>query len=300
MRTIDTYERFQRHIAAWVDGEIDALIVVGRGGIGKSYAYKDGLGNRRHHRFGGRNTPLHVYCTLYDDPGLPVVLDDIAALLRDDNFRDMLKALCETGERVIRWGTTTPKLGGRRTAFTCTSPVLIVMNSVPHRDPDVDAIQDRCDVIEFAPTKAEVIRRMREVFPANGDLIDLLEDLAALPSLRTLVKARCWQASRHLNLVEELLAECGVLEAVAQLANIMESCPEGDWCARYVAVTGRTDRTYRRHKHLARQLVECRASTNARPNDRAAPPKLGDSEVSPPDERSDGHAPTGGPPHAAA
>ena len=84
--------------------------------------------------------------------------------------------------------------------------------------------------------------------------------MPALPPLRTLVKARCWQTSKHLDLIEELLAECGVPDPVAQLAQIMESCSAQEWCDRYVAKTGRTERSYRRDRRLARQLIEYRAS----------------------------------------
>jgi hypothetical protein len=272
MRKVDTYERFHRHIAAWLDREIDPVLVVGPPGVGKSHAYATRLGNRPYHRFGGRQTPLHVYKSLHDDPHLPVVLDDISALLQDDCFRDMLKGLCESGERNLHWGTTTSKLEGRTRSFCCTSPVLIVMNKIPSRDADVAAILDRCDAIEFAPTKSEVIIRMRELFPADAELIDLIAELPTLPSLRTLIKARRWQNSRHLKLVEELLAECGAPQAVVHLARIIENHPENEWCARYLAETGLTDRTYRRHKRLALQLVDCRASPQPCPDVRGCVP----------------------------
>ena len=273
MRRITTYERFHRHMAAWVDRDIDCLLVLGRAGVGKSDAYQAALGNRPHHRFGGRQSPLYVYQMLCDRPDIPVVLDDIAALLRDNNFRDMLKALCETGRRVIRWGTTTSKLEGRPQSFVCTAPTLIVLNRIPPRDPDVAAVLDRCDAIEFAPSKAEVIQRMREIFPDDGDLIDLLAELPTTPSLRTLVKARRWQKSRHLNLRQELLDECGVPEPVAHLAHIMQSTPRDKWLQRYMAETGLTDRTYRRHRPLAEQLLECCKSGDPCPNVRADPPE---------------------------
>ena len=178
----------------------------------------------------------------------------------------MLKSLCESGRRTLHWGTTTSKLEGRPRTFVCTAPVLIVMNKIPSRDADVAAILDRYDAIEFAPTKSEVIARMHELFSAEAELIDLIAELPKLPSLRTLIKARRWQNSKHLKLVEELLAECGAPQAVVHLARIIESHPEGEWCTRYLVETGLTDRTYRRHKRLALQLVECRASADPCPD----------------------------------
>ena len=260
MRKIDTYERFQRHIQAWVEGEVDCLLVVGKPGTGKSHSYKDVLGNRRYHQFSARKSPLRVYCDLYDSPTLPVAFDDISALLTDDNFIDMLKSLCETGRKVIRWGTTTSKLDGRKSSFICTSPVLIVLNKIPDKNPDVHAILDRCDGIRFEPTKAEIISRMREIFPEDEYLIDIMADLPILPTLRTLVKARRWARSKHLDLLEELFGECGVPRPVNALLEIMQAQPEERWCELYVEATGLTDRTYRRHKALASEVLACHGS----------------------------------------
>jgi hypothetical protein len=262
IRKVETYERFHRHLASWVDGEVPCLLVLGPPGTGKSCGYRSALGNRLYHPFGGRQSPLHVYMTLHDDPQRPVVLDDISSLLRDDLFRDLLKGLTDTGPRVIRWGTTTPRLQGRPTSFTCTCPVLMVLNKMPARDPDLEAILDRVDAIRFEPFKREIIDRMYELWPADEDLIELLAELPAMPSLRTIEKARRWKNSSHLNLIEELLAECGVPEPVARLAQIVDSYPEEQWRDQYVTATGLTDRSYRRHKGIAEQLVACRRRPN--------------------------------------
>ncbi len=267
MRTISTYSRFDRHIAAHVAGEIDALLIAGPPGNGKSYAYEQALRNMNYHLFRARRTPIKVYNELYDNPDWPVVFDDISALLRDDNFLDLLKSLCETKrKKTIRWGTCTEKLEGRANSFRCTSRVLIVMNAFPKNRADVMAILDRCDAVCFSPTKKEIIARMRNAFPKDAELIDLLEKFAILPSLRTLIKARQWQSSKHLDVVEELLSECNLPDAVHSLIRTMTHYPERDWCQRYVKETGLTERTYRRHKLLASQIIDCRETQDACPN----------------------------------
>ena len=266
MRKVNGYGRLHRHVRAWADDEIDCLLIVGRPGTGKSYSYKEVLGNRRYHMFSARQSALQVYCEVHDDPELPVILDDISALLTDNNFIDMLKNLCETSRKVLRWGTTTPKLEGRKRSFVCTSSVLIVLNEIRDKDPDVRAILDRCDVIYFDPTKTEVINRMREIFPEDGHLIDLIAELPVLPSLRTLVQARQWARSKHLDLLEELCDECGVPQPVSTLINIMQNHPDEQWCQRYVEATGLTDRSYRRHKAIASGLLACRKPAQPCPN----------------------------------
>lgn len=265
IREIGIYERFHRHLADWAEGD-GCLAVFGPAGVGKTEGYKACLGNRPYHLFRGRLSPLRMYLELYKSPHQPVVLDDITAVLKDDNFRDMLKSLCEIGPRVIRWYTTTAKLDGMPNEFEFRGPVLIVLNRLPPSDPDVAAILDRCDAIAFAPTKKEIVARMRELHPGAEKIIDLIEELPAMPSLRTLIKAIRWSRSKHLKLVEELLAECGVSVPIATLVRIMEQRPESEWCETYVAETGLTDRTYRRHREIAAQIVECRKSGGDGPN----------------------------------
>ena len=86
-----------------------------------------------------------------------------------------------------------------------------------------------------------------------------------------LAKAREWHRSKHLNLHEELLGECGVPLGIRILIDIMERHPKREWCRRYTETTGKTDRTYRRHKPLAEQVIACRKSRDDCPIVRLAP-----------------------------
>lgn len=147
--------------------------------------------------------------------------------------------------------------------------MLIVLNRMPDDNADIRAVFDRCDGIEFDPPKQEVIVRMREVFPNDGSLIELIAELPVIPSLRTLVKARRWQQSKHLDWRAELVAECGVPEAVNVLLEIMRATPEPEWPGHYLKATGLTDRSFRRHRNIADQVLACRAPQIGCPSVRA-------------------------------
>ena len=58
MRKITTYDRYDRHIAAWVAGEIEALLVAGPPGNGKSYSYEQALRETPHHLFRGNRSAV--------------------------------------------------------------------------------------------------------------------------------------------------------------------------------------------------------------------------------------------------
>ncbi len=266
MKKIKTYQRFFAFLLAWLDRSIESLVVVGTPGVGKSWAGRELLKGRPHHWFSARQTPLQVYNQLCDNPDWPVVFDDVPALLTDGDFVDMFKNLCVDGVATVRWGSPTAKLEGRPTSFRCTSPVLILLNKMPYADPDVVAVPDRCHNIEFKPVKSEVIAYMRKYFPGDGELIDLLADLAIMPNIRTLLKARQWARSEYLNLREELLADCGVPEGVALLIEIMERFPKAEWRDRYMKATGQTDRQFRRNRKAAAEVLACRGTEDGCPN----------------------------------
>jgi hypothetical protein len=273
MKKIETYRRFYNYVLAWQAREIDSLVVLGKPGLGKTWAAKRVLANTPHHWFSARQTPLQIYREICDRPDSPVVFDDVSSLLTDNNIVDMLKNLCENeGVKTLRWGSTTAKLEDRPTSFQCMSPVLILLNRMPARNPDVTAVLDRCHHFEFEPTKPQIIGYMREYFPGDAAIIDMLEELSVMPSVRTLQHARDWAKSTHLDLHEELLHECGVPAEVNVLIDIMARHPEREWCARYVEATGKTERTYRRHRKMADQMLACRRREKACPDVRLDPP----------------------------
>ena len=273
MKMISTYERFHNYLLAWLDRDIECLVARGNPGVGKSWAVKELLRGRPHHWFSAKTTALQVYNQLHDAPHLPVVFDDVSAILSDRTFVDMLKNLCERGTSTIRWVSKTPMREGRPMSFKCTSPVIILLNRLPKENHDLLAVLDRCHNFKFEPTKSQIIAYMRTYFPADGELISLLEELAVLPSLRALMDARDWDRSPRFDLHQELLDEYGVPEGVTTLIDIMGRFPPGEWQEKYVEAVGKSERTFRRHRRLAEQVLYCHAREGTRPDVRLRVPR---------------------------
>lgn len=263
MRDIDNYDRFHKHIRAWAKREISNLIVLGEPGFGKSWAVETVLEAQPHHWFSAKVSPLFVYRELCDHPNWPVVFDDVGSTLRTAEFVDMFKNLCEDGVSTLRWATTTKLLEDRPNSFRCSSPVIVLLNRLPEKNADVQAILDRCDGINFVPTKAQVIAYMMTYFPEDTEIINLLAQLPVTASMRALKLARQWSSSTEVSMNVELLSEFGAPEGVVAVLDIMAKYPKKEWCRRFVETTPWGERTYQRHKLIADDFLNARKFPDA-------------------------------------
>jgi len=289
---VKTYQRFYNYMTGWANRKIESLLVVGVPGTGKSHTAKELLRGRPHHWFSARQTPFEIYKQVCDAPHIPIVFDDVGALLHDKLFIDILKNLCERGTSTLRWGTSTPQLEGRPTSFRTTAKVLIFVNALPKKnEDDLAAVLDRCHHFRFEPEWSQVMAYMREYFPDDEKLIDIMETLSVRPSLRVLGKIRDLDESGdgEDSLYEEVANLFGLADSVVALIDIMERFPEKEWCQRYMEVTGQTDRQFRRNRDKAAQLLACRKTQNKRPDVRLVvpepppPPPSASSETEEPD-----------------
>ncbi len=287
---VKEYKRFYRYMKRWAFRRIESLIVVGTPGVGKSWTAMRLLRGRPHHWFSARQTPLEIYRRICDAPHIPIVFDDVAALLRDKTFLDLLKNLCERGTSTLRWGTNTHLLEGRPTSFRTTAKVLIFLNSLPKKNEgDLAAVLDRCHHFDFRPDKSQVIAYMREYFPDDRKLIDIMEMLTVRPTLRMLGKIRDLDdgSDEDGSLYEEVFAAFGVAEAVVTLIDIMERFPKDEWCERYMKATDQTDRQFRRNRKIAAELLACRKTQNECPDVRLVVPEPTTPPQSAPPETDD-------------
>jgi len=255
MRKVGSYERLQNHVKAWIDGDIPFLALIGGPGLGKSYAYEKLLEDAPHHLFKVRATAVQIYNFVHDQPDLPIIFDDVGNITHERTCLDLMKALCDSRvPRTVHWNTNTPILGDRKRSFTTEAPVLLVCNRDLGKNDDVRALLDRADGIIFDPPRSEIISKMK-TFARQPRIVDLIERLPVMPTLRTLEKAERWEASPHLDLEEELIAECRVPDQVVVLVRIMKDVPREKWEATYMEHTGRSRRDYYYTKHIAKQLL---------------------------------------------
>ena len=256
MRIIDNYERMMNHLLAWHEGHIPFLAVIGKPGTGKSKGYEDLLNGQPYNLFKGRTTALQIYLNVYDQRDCPIVFDDVGQLLRNHDCVELMKSLCDSRpQRKVQWNTTTDKLKERDKEFTTSAPVLVVCNPGHSGNEDVKAVLDRADVIEFDPPKKEIIAKLK-TYATDSEIVELMETLPVLPSLRTYEKALAWKKSPHLDMREELLSECGVQPEVQTLLHIYRTVPERERCQAYMERTGRSQRDYYNKLPFVMELVE--------------------------------------------
>jgi hypothetical protein len=256
MRIIKTYDRMMNHLLAWHEGHISFLAVIGKHGTGKSRGYEDLFPNGGYTLFKGKTTAFQIYMTVYDNPDRPIVFDDVSDLLKDSACVELMKTLCDTRKsRKVQWNTMTDKLEGRAKEFTISAPVLVVCNHNLLDNADVQAVLDRADAVEFAPPKKEIIAKLK-TYATDLEIVELLETMPVLPSLRTYEKALDWKKSSRLDMREELLAECGVQPEVQTLLEIYRTVPEKERCQAYMNRTGRSQRDFYNKLTVVIQLAE--------------------------------------------
>lgn len=175
-------------------------LVYGRGGVGKTSLFLDGLdaiGLERitldeddqvtngYHYFGSDISCFDMYTTLLVARNAPIVFDDTDSLLSQRDLRAKIKQICDTRTPTI---VSYNKASVSTKSFATRSPVVVLLNDAPHDNPHVSAILDRFnEIIFFDPDKSEVLAYAAKKKIAKPKTIKLIRTIPIMPSLRTLV-----------------------------------------------------------------------------------------------------------------
>jgi hypothetical protein len=258
LRVVTHYERLYRLVKSWAEGHTQNLAIIGRGGIGKSHSYeilKMGMTI-----FRGRTSAIKIYETVKDAPDTPIVFDDIQALMKDADCRDLLKQICDRNpSRTVRWKTRA--IGAGENSFQCTARVMIALNGIPKRDEDIRAILTRFDAIHFEPTKTEILGVMLKMAKDPKD-VEIFASQPIMPNLRTLQLWEGWRSSPYIDPVEELLSMFEVSEDIKQMVTVLETAKKGEYIKAYEKVSGKpheaAKKDWQRKSKTAQQLVDAK------------------------------------------
>ncbi len=160
----------------------------------------------------------------------------------------------------MQWGTTSNKLGGVPEEFSTTSNIMIVANDLSVKGLSEKALLSRGFVIDFEPTRHELLKRMQKVATNYDELEDTKKNevlrfvtkrvsTAREANLRTLVKGFQLRAGAPHTWRSKLLRELDTdphLVTVQRCLDLTDTIHAAE--QHYTHTTGASRRTFYRHK----------------------------------------------------
>jgi len=163
---IKTYSELAFFVNMFKNGNSDLLIIESRGGLGKSRFIESVMSEESYLRILSHITPMQFFILGYKFRNLPIIIDDVDALLNNDENISLLKMFCETIEtKEIAWLTTHNLLNQQNIPqrYETKSKVCILTNDFKELTKKVSALKDRGWHIEFNPTNEEILGKIKEI-----------------------------------------------------------------------------------------------------------------------------------------
>lgn len=191
---VDTYEGLDQLVGAFAKGHINLLILLGAPGLAKSQTVRGAVGEEAGW-VEGNATAYGLYAKAYRCRDQLLVIDDVDSLYADKAGVRLLKCLAQTDPlKRMAWHTASASMAGEGVPreFETRSRVIIIANDWRTLNENVAAVQDRGHVIDFAPSAAEVHRRVGDWF-TDEEIYGWFErnlSVIAKPSMRHYVRAK--------------------------------------------------------------------------------------------------------------
>jgi len=150
-----------------VSGITPSLIVVGEGGLGKSYSVSktieaNDLYDSEYVFFKGYSTARGLYNTLYDNNGKLIVFDDCDSVLDDKVAVNILKsALDSYDKRTISWMSKVGKNDEYPQHFDFTGRIIFISNK--SKEKIDEAILTRSLTVDLTMTPDDKVARMESI-----------------------------------------------------------------------------------------------------------------------------------------
>ena len=216
MITIKDYRELGEYMKAFGEKRLNLMIVVSRGGLGKTFIAEEMLIEQAPIVFTGHVTPLGMYKELLnrnkEEKDFIVVFDDVDTLMLNKTNVALLKQLCDTREeKTIKYCTTSPILKAVSGEFETSCKVLMLMNDLKTEDKNLDALLTRAHLVYFNPPDTEIIRHLK-TFGAEKEILSFIEKYAPFSktlNLRVYVRATELKEAK-LNWKEEVVNELAI------------------------------------------------------------------------------------------
>ena len=175
---VSTPAQLEKRVRAVKDGHYQSLIIVGRGGTGKSSVVQDVLPDGVGAFWkSGRISPIQFYQHLYDNRDQTIVLDDAPDIANDLALAGILRQLCETRpRRTISWDTQNRAIASGQvpSSFQTTSKFILITNKWMDRHEEVAALETRCQLVKYEPSVSMLHERAVKLPGVEGAVADYI------------------------------------------------------------------------------------------------------------------------------
>ena len=182
----DVNERFEflaDYVDMVADGDRKSTIVVGEGGLGKSFTVmnrlaKKGMKNIADMEIGanvmydidrttfvvvkGYSTAKGLFRTMYENRGRLIVFDDTDSILRDETASNLLKAALDSYDRnIVTWNAESFGESDLPRSFEFCGGVIFISNLPMSKVPQPLISRSIC--VDVSMTHREIVDRMRQI-----------------------------------------------------------------------------------------------------------------------------------------
>ena len=172
-----------------VNGVTPSLVVLGEGGLGKSYSVTKTIEDNyleptEYVFFKGYSTARGLYNTLFDNNGKLIVFDDCDSVLDDKVAVNILKsALDSYDKRTISWMSKVSKSDEYPQHFDFTGRIIFISNK--SKEKIDEAILTRSLTVDLTMTPDDKISRMEAILGSILPEYDMADKRAALEFLKS-------------------------------------------------------------------------------------------------------------------
>ena len=164
---LTTFREFHEFTLKWANGELkDNILVVGEGGLGKSYAVREVSDILR---FDGHMTPFRAFQLGYEQPFYNIIWDDMDDILKNKQMVKLLKQFCELNNpKNICFGTTRQHEAEDSYEFNGYS--MVILNDLRKVGKNLKALLTRFLIVRFVPSRLEIMNQLK-VFAKDKEIV---------------------------------------------------------------------------------------------------------------------------------